>query len=166
NILDIDVAEGVGKQWPRPPREPGRRRVVQQRKDALVRRLRVDRLLPRTRLVLQTPKAFIGKAMPPKAGDPRLYTDPLGNRPSAPASRRKQNNSGTLQITLQRPRRAAASLKHLALLRRKPDFSCFGNHPDLDSRLTFQEKRVLAETFMDQIQAIVAAISGYFDLMY
>src|ERR1700752_245433 len=23
NILDIDVAEGVGKQWPRPPREPG-----------------------------------------------------------------------------------------------------------------------------------------------
>src|SRR4029077_19436711 len=126
-----------------PPREPGRRRGVQQRKDALVRRLRVDRLLARTRLVLQTPKAFIGKAMPPKAGDPRLYTDLLGNRPSAPASRRKQNNSGTLQITLQRPRRAAASLKHLALLRRKPDFSCFGNHPDLESRLTFQEKRVL-----------------------
>ncbi|WP_284282445.1 hypothetical protein, partial [Bradyrhizobium liaoningense] len=35
-------------------------------------------------------------------------------------------------------------LKHLAIFPRKVDFSCFGYHPDLESRLTFQEKWVLA----------------------
>ncbi|WP_284279148.1 hypothetical protein, partial [Bradyrhizobium liaoningense] len=37
-----------------------------------------------------------------------------------------------------------ARLKHLAIFPRKVDFSCFGYHPDLESRLTFQEKWVLA----------------------
>ncbi|WP_284279081.1 hypothetical protein, partial [Bradyrhizobium liaoningense] len=36
-----------------------------------------------------------------------------------------------------------ARLKHLAIFPRKVDFSCFGYHPDLESRLTFQEKWVL-----------------------
>ncbi|MDI2075911.1 hypothetical protein, partial [Bradyrhizobium sp. Mp27] len=40
-----------------------------------------------------------------------------------------------------------ARLKHLAIFPRKVDFSCFGYHPDLESRLTFQEKWVLAITF-------------------
>ncbi|MDH6179769.1 hypothetical protein M2307_008764, partial [Bradyrhizobium japonicum] len=31
-----------------------------------------------------------------------------------------------------------------AIFPRKVDFSCFGYHPDLESRLTFQEKWVLA----------------------
>ncbi|MHC2449317.1 hypothetical protein ACVI7B_009021, partial [Bradyrhizobium elkanii] len=31
----------------------------------------------------------------------------------------------------------------LAIFPRKVDFSCFGYHPDLESRLTFQEKWVL-----------------------
>ncbi|MHC2449224.1 hypothetical protein ACVI7B_008928, partial [Bradyrhizobium elkanii] len=30
-----------------------------------------------------------------------------------------------------------------AIFPRKVDFSCFGYHPDLESRLTFQEKWVL-----------------------
>ena len=34
-------------------------------------------------------------------------------------------------------------LKHLAIFPRKADFSCFGYHPDLESRLTFQEKWLL-----------------------
>jgi len=36
--------------------------------------------------------------------------------------------------------RASSSLRSW----READFSCFGNHPDLESRLTFQEKWVLA----------------------
>jgi hypothetical protein len=37
------------------------------------------------------------------------------------------------------------SLKLLAIAPPKSHFSCFGNHPDLESRLTLHEKRVLAE---------------------
>ncbi|MGY3610795.1 hypothetical protein ACWGRJ_43545, partial [Bradyrhizobium sp. Lot11] len=37
-----------------------------------------------------------------------------------------------------------ARLKHLAIFPRKVDFSCFGYHPYLESRLTIQEKWVLA----------------------
>ncbi|MGY3611073.1 MULTISPECIES: hypothetical protein, partial [unclassified Bradyrhizobium] len=36
-----------------------------------------------------------------------------------------------------------ARLKHLAIFPRKVDFSCFGYHPYLESRLTIQEKWVL-----------------------
>jgi hypothetical protein len=42
----------------------------------------------------------------------------------------------------------ASRLKHLAYLRPEPNFSCFGNHPDLESRLTYEEKRVLAPTVL------------------
>jgi hypothetical protein len=34
---------------------------------------------------------------------------------------------------LRRARRPAARLQHLALLCRQPNFSCFGNHPNLES---------------------------------
>src|ERR1700746_470637 len=37
----------------------------------------------------------------------------------------------------------ATRLKHLAIFPRKVDFSCFGYHPYLESRLTIQEKWVL-----------------------
>jgi hypothetical protein len=51
-------------------------------------------------------------------------------------------------FTLQRHRRAATRFQHLAIVPSKANFPCFGNHPDLESRLTFQEKwvpgRVLA----------------------
>jgi hypothetical protein len=40
----------------------------------------------------------------------------------------------------------AASLKHLAYLRLEPNVSCFGNHPDLESLLTQEEKWVLCTT--------------------
>ena len=38
----------------------------------------------------------------------------------------------------------AVSLKHLASLQLEPNLSCYGNHPDLESRLTQEEKWVLA----------------------
>ncbi|MBR0948527.1 hypothetical protein JQ563_48075, partial [Bradyrhizobium liaoningense] len=38
---------------------------------------------------------------------------------------------------------------------RKVDFSCFGYHPDLESRLTFQEKWVLGPTGGDFIKSIL-----------
>ena len=86
---------------------------------------------------------MIGEAVPPQADDPRLYADFLGDRSGAATSRRQQNNPGSLQITLQCHRRSATSFQHRAILPRNADFSCFGNHPDLESRLTFQGKQVL-----------------------
>ena len=38
---------------------------------------------------------------------------------------------GAIQVALRRARGPAARLKHFAYLRPEPNFSCFGNHPDL-----------------------------------
>src|SRR5207237_5070002 len=105
--------------------------------------LRIDRLLARPRLVLQPFQAMVGIAVPPKADNPRLDPDFLGNRAGTAPVRRQQNYPRPLQIALQRHRRATTRLKHLAILPRKVDFSCFGDHPYLESRLTIQEKWVL-----------------------
>lgn len=53
--------------------------------------LRIDRLLAGPRLVLQSFKAVIGIAVPPKADNPRLNADFLGNRTGAAPVRRPQN---------------------------------------------------------------------------
>jgi hypothetical protein len=86
---------------------------------------------------------MVGIAMPPKADNPRLDPNLLGNRPGAAPGRRQQNDPSPLQIALQCHRRAATCLKHLAIFLRKLDFSCFGYHPDVESRLTLYEKWVL-----------------------
>jgi hypothetical protein len=78
---------------------------------------------------------MVGIAMPPKADNPRLDPNFLGDRPRAAPGRRQQNNPRPLQITLQCHRGAATGLKHLAIFLRKVDFSCFGYHPDVESRL-------------------------------
>jgi hypothetical protein len=88
---------------------------------------------------------MVGIAMPPKADNPRLDPNFLGDRPGAAPIRRQQNYPRPLQIALQRHRRAATRLKHLAIVPRKVDFSCFGYHPYLESRLTIQEKWVLGK---------------------
>src|SRR5262245_49280330 len=86
---------------------------------------------------------MVGIAMPPKADDPGLDPNFLGDRPRAASGRRQKNYPRPLQIALQRHRRATARLKHLAIFPRKVDFSRFGYHPYLESRLTIQEKWVL-----------------------
>src|SRR5439155_13777071 len=86
---------------------------------------------------------MVGIAMPPKADNPRLDPNFLGDRPGAAPVRRQQNYPRPLQIALQRHRRATTRLKHPAIFPRKVDFSCFGYHPDVESRLTIQEKWVL-----------------------
>src|SRR5262245_25930377 len=86
---------------------------------------------------------MIGIAVPPKADNPRLDSDFFGDRAGAAPVRRQQNYPRPLQIALQRHRRAATRLKHLAIFPRKVDFSCFRYHPYLESRLTIQEKWVL-----------------------
>jgi len=86
---------------------------------------------------LQAFKAMVGIAVPPKADDSRLDPDFLGNRPGAAPGSRQQNYPRPLQIALQCHRRTATRLKHPAIFPRKVDFSCFGYHPDLESRLTF-----------------------------
>jgi hypothetical protein len=82
--------------------------------------------------------------MPPEADNPRLHTDFLSDRACAATLSRQKHNPGPFQIPLQRHRRTAASFQYLAIFPRNPHFSCFGNHPDLESRLTFHGKRVLA----------------------
>src|SRR6516165_2002202 len=86
---------------------------------------------------------MVGIAMPPKADDPWLDPNLLGDRPRAASGRRQKNYPRPLQIALQRYRRATARLKHLAIFPRMVDFSRFGYHPYLESRLTIQEKWVL-----------------------
>jgi hypothetical protein len=63
---------------------------------------------------------------------------PGPDRTSAATGRCQQNDPGSLQIALQRHGRSATRFQHPAIFPRKAHFSCFGNHPDRESRLTFQ----------------------------
>src|SRR6202011_5448206 len=146
DILHVNIAQRPGQQRPGPACEPLWRRFVQQPQNPLIGGLRIDRLLARPRLVLQPFKAMVGIAMPPKADNPRLDPNFLGDRPGAAPVSRQQNYPRPLQIALQRHRRATTRLKHLAIFPRKVDFSCFGYHSYLESRLTIQEKWVLGPT--------------------
>lgn len=92
------------------------------------------------RQIVKAIKALIGKAPAPVADNAWLNPDLLGNRTRATALSRKQYYPRPPDVTLRRGRCPAASLKHLAYLRLQPNFSCFGNHPDLESRLTSDEK--------------------------
>ena len=83
DILDVNIAQRPGQQGPGPAREPFRRRLVQQLQNPPVGGLRIDWLLARSRPVLQPFKALVGIAMPPKADNPRLDPDFLGDRAGA-----------------------------------------------------------------------------------
>ena len=101
DILDVDIAQRPGQQRPGPARVPGGRRLVEQLQNPLVGGLRIDRLLARPRLVLQTFKTMIGIAMPPKADNPWLDPNLLGDRSGAAPGRCQQNDPCPLQIALQ-----------------------------------------------------------------
>ena len=143
DILNVNVAQCLGQQRTRPSGIARRRRLIQKRQNALVRDLAVDRLLARPRSVLQPSEAVVGKAPPPVADNARLNAHLLGDRTGAMAVSRQQHYSRPLHVALRRSRCTAASLKHLPYLRLEPNFSCFGNHPRLKSRLTREEKWVL-----------------------
>jgi len=79
NILNVNVGQRRGQKRSGPSPKSLRRRLVQQRKNPLSGRLRIDGLLARPWLVDETFKPMIGKAAPPEANDPRLYADLLGD---------------------------------------------------------------------------------------
>jgi hypothetical protein len=106
----------------------------------------VDRLFWRARAVLKSGKPVIGKSPPPFADDARVNIHFLSNRARAAALSRQQDYPSTLHVALRRARCSAASLKHLANFQREPNFSCFGNHPVLESRLTRKEKWALGSS--------------------
>src|SRR5467141_2395171 len=161
DILDVNIAQRSRQQRPGPACEPVWRRFIQQLQNPLIGGLRIDRLLARPRLVLQPFKAMVGIAMPPKADNPRLDPNFLGNRAGAAPGRRQQNYPRPLQIALQCHRRTATCFKHLAIFPRKVDFSCFGDHPYLESRLTIQEKWVLGtKDSMSEVMSIVKQLSN------
>lgn len=85
DILDVNIAQRLGQYTAAPARKPLRRQLVQQLQNPLVGGLRIDRLLARTRLVLQLFKAMIGMVVPPNADNPRLDSDffRAGATPSA-----------------------------------------------------------------------------------
>src|ERR1700691_1917828 len=143
DILNVDVTQRLSQQRSTPAGKAFRRRLVQKSQDPFVRRRRIEGLLTRTRLVFQPIQTVVGIAMPPAADNPRLNPNLLGNRTGAAAFSRQQHNPRSLQILLHRTRRTATSLQLLAITPRKANFSCFGYHPNLESRLTFLEKGVL-----------------------
>src|SRR5436190_16679767 len=143
DILNVNVAQALGQQRTRPPRKPHGRRLVQKRQNALVRRPAVDRPLASPGKVLEPAKTVIGKAPPPMADNARLNPNFFGDRSRAAALGRQQHDPRPPHVTLRRARRPASRLKHLAYLRLQPNFSCFGNHPNLESRITCEIKWVL-----------------------
>ena len=133
DILNINVAQCLGQQRTRPAGITLRRRLIQKRQNALVRGLAVDRLLAPAWQALQPTKAMFGKAPPPVADNARLNAHFLGDRTGAATLGRQQHYSRPLHVALRRGRCPAARLKHLPYLRLEPNFSCFGNHPNLES---------------------------------
>jgi hypothetical protein len=102
------------------------RRLIQKRKNALVGRHAVGRLLAPARTVLEPGKPVIGKPMPPLADDTRLNAHFLSDRPRAAALRRKQHDPRPLHVALRRARCSASRLKHLAYLRRSRQHALVG----------------------------------------
>src|SRR4249920_4165753 len=133
DILDVNIAKFPGQQRTGPAPEPGRRRFIEQLQNPFVGGLRIDRLLARPRFALQSFKAKVGKAMPPKADNPRLDPNFLGDRSGATPGSRQKNNLSPLQIALQYLWGSTTGFKRLAIFPRKVDFSCFGYHPDVES---------------------------------
>jgi len=133
DILNINIAQGLGQQRTRPPGIARGRRLIQKRQNALVRGLAVDRRLARPGTLLEPAKTVLGKAPPPFADNARLNAHLLGDRTRAVTRSRQQHYSRPLHVALRRGRCPAARLKHLAYLRLEPNLSCFRNHPDLES---------------------------------
>ena len=130
NILNVNVFQCLRQQRAGPASVARRRRLIQKRQNALIRRLTVDPWLGRARPIVQSGKPLIRKSVPPFAHNARLNADLFCDRTRAVAISCQQYYPRPLYLPL-RYRRSAATLKHLALLRPEPNFSCFGNHPDL-----------------------------------
>ena len=90
----------MASRGPRPARVPGGRRLIEQLPNQLVGGLRIERLLTRQRLALQTFKTMIRIAMPPKADNPWLDPNLLGDRSGAATGRCQQHDPCPLQIAL------------------------------------------------------------------
>ena len=133
DILNINVAQCLGQQRTRPAGIALRRWLIQNRQNALVRGLAVDRLLACPWTILEPTKAALGKVPPPVAHNARLNANFLGDRPRAATLSRQQHYARPLQVARRRARCPAARLKHLAYLRLEPNLSCSGNHPNLES---------------------------------
>src|ERR687898_2821110 len=130
DILNINVAQGLGQQRTGPPGIARRRRLIQQRQNAFVRGLAVDRLLARSGTIPQPIKTMLGKTPPPVADNARLNAHFLRDRSRAAPRSRQQYYARPSHVALRRARCPAARLKHLTYLRLEPNFSRFGNHPD------------------------------------
>jgi hypothetical protein len=83
--LNVNILQRHRQQRTRPAGVARRRRLIQKRQNASVRRLTVDWLLACPRAIIQSSKPMIGKAMPPFADNARLNAYFLGDRmrPSA-----------------------------------------------------------------------------------
>ena len=113
-ILNVNILQRHRQQRTRPA-GVARRRLIQKRQNASVRRRAVDWLLACPRAIIQSSKPMIGKAMPPFADNTRLNAYFLGDRTCAGAFGRQQHYLRPLQVALRRARDPAVRLKQLCV---------------------------------------------------
>ena len=104
DILNINVAQGLGQQRAGPPDIAVRRRLIQKRQNALIRGFAVDRLLAPRGQIIKPIEAVIGKAPAPVADNARLNADLLGDRTRAAPLSRKQYYPRPPNVALRRAR--------------------------------------------------------------
>ena len=95
----------------------------------------VGRRWPRMRLVAQSSQTVTGKPAAPRTDGLRHRAEHAGNRPCRAAFVCQQDDPAAKNVALFRRRCPYSSLKHRAIRRRQPDYRCFGNHPNVESRI-------------------------------
>lgn len=130
DILVADIAQGLGHEPARPAHVPIRRRLLQHRQDAAVRRLVVlGKGAPaRARLIGQGGEAAFRKADAPQAHRARHRAKLARNRARRAALPRHQHDPSPERVALLRRRSPYASLKLGPIRRRQPDLSRSWEH--------------------------------------
>jgi len=125
DLLLVHVAQFGCNQWPVPAREAARRLPLQDCQNASTGLAGVFRCRSGPRLVGQTGQAF--------AGEPAA---PSGNRTCRAAFVRQQDDPRAKRVALFRRRCPHPRFKHRTILRRQPDLRSYGNHPNVESRVS------------------------------
>ena len=121
DILDIDIVERGRQQGPLIAPITLRRRLIQQRQDALVRRGRVLRLSAPLARFVETRKPLLGVTHPPLRRRAGCTSNRPSDRSARHAVRRQQHNPRPLPQPVLRLRRTRQALKLRTLLRHQND---------------------------------------------
>src|SRR5262249_28457261 len=134
DVLNVNIAQCFGNQWPVPARVTLRWRLVEDRPDALVGFGAVNGRGAGTRQILEPGKSFASEATSPQADRSWGCVELTGDVPRPPSLRRFQHDTYPQQLALLRGSCAQESLELRALFRGEMDLDCIRNHPDVESR--------------------------------